>query len=148
MLPSVKVASVMDGAARMVDVAACLVDGAACMVDGAARTKTAHRTFSPLKHFTETRQTRQMHTVLPCVTNIVVHGNDVHRWWFSVAQCEGETAGIKTRRVPHAACRAYRADDFCTYNIVLLCQVKNGSWDIVLHKITLIWCLQTDKIWY
>ncbi len=25
---------------------------------------------------------------------------------------------------------------------------KNGSWNIVLNKITWIWCLRTDKIWY
>jgi hypothetical protein len=31
---------------------------------------------------------------------------------------------------------------------IILCHVKNGSWNIVLHKITQIWCRWTDKIWY
>jgi hypothetical protein len=80
--------------------------------------------------------------VLPCVTNIVVYGNDVR------------VRGRNGRRKKHAArthaarthARTPTAPTTAAHRI--LCQVKNGSLDIVLHKITLIWCLQTDKIWY
>ncbi len=43
------------------------------------------------------QKTRQTHTVLPCVKHVVVFGDDM----FSVAQCEGETAG--TENTMHAA---------------------------------------------
>jgi hypothetical protein len=38
--------------------------------------KAADQTFSPLKHFTETRKTRRTHTVLPCEMHIVVFGDN------------------------------------------------------------------------
>ena len=106
MLPSVGVASAKDD-----------VDGGMSEIDVSRarlttqRTETAHRTFSPLKHFTETRKTRRTHTVLPCVTNIVVYGNDVR------------VRGRNGRRKKHAArtharTHADSADDCCTQNIV------------------------------
>ena len=82
MLPSVGVGSAKDGGnggVSVMDSTACIVDGAACTVDGTAPTKTAHQTFSPLKHFNKMRKTHRTHTVLPCVTNIGVYGNDAHR---------------------------------------------------------------------
>ena len=81
---------------------------AARTFDGSARTETAHRTFSPLKHFTETRKTRRTHTVLPCVTNIVVYGNDV--------RVRGRNG--RRKNTPRAARSADPADDCCTQNIV------------------------------
>ncbi len=104
--------------------------GGACKIDGAAHCKCrlAHQSSRPNFFSTET-----FHQNAENAPN--AHGVAV-RWWSLVKK--------------HAAC--------CTLNTAptglptaahrILCQVKNGSWDIVLHKITLIWCLQTDKIWY
>ena len=92
------------------------------------RTETTDRTFSPLKRITETWKTHRTHTVQPCVTHIVVCGDNV--------QCEGKTAGVKN--TPHARTHARTPTAPTTAAHRILCQVKKGSWDIVLHKITLI----------
>jgi hypothetical protein len=68
MLPSVGAASAKDG-----------VNGGGSVIDSAGRIKTAHQTFSPLKHFTEMQKTRRMHTVLPCEMHIVMYDDNAHR---------------------------------------------------------------------
>jgi hypothetical protein len=61
-------------------------------------TKITDQTFSPLKHITETWKMHQMHTVLPYVLHFIVFEDNVRRWCFSVALCEGGTAGVAASR--------------------------------------------------
>ena len=75
------------------------------------RIKAADQTVSPLKHFTKTRKTCRTHTVLPCVTHVVVFGDGA----FSVAQCEEEMAGAEN--TPHRPRRPNAAHR-------ILCHVK------------------------
>ncbi len=110
--------------------------------------RRAHQSSTPNFFSTETfhrnvedAPNRRTHTVLPCVMHTVMYG-DVQM----MVQC-GAVQGRNGRRKKHAAHRTPRWQGRRLSHRIL-CQVKNGSWDIVLHKITLIWCLQTDKIWY
>ncbi len=97
-------------------------DGGASVIDGDAHWNSRPNFFS----------TETFHQNVKDVLN--THGVAMRNAYFCVWQ---RLAHVKKHAAPHAAA-AHR----------ILCQVKKGSWDIVLHKITLIWCLQTDKIWY
>jgi hypothetical protein len=83
------------------------------------------QTFSSLKHFRRNAE---------AASN--VHGVAVRNAYFCVlttTRTRKKTSRAVPRRTPNAAPTA-----LTTAAHRILCQVKNGSWDIVLHKITLI----------
>ena len=126
------------------DVGACGVskkDGGARKIDGTAHRKCrlAHQSSRPNFFSTET-----FHRNGEDAPN--AHGVAVRNEYFCVlmtTRTHEKTRRAVPRRTLKAAPTALR-----TAAHRILCQVKNGSLDIVLHKITLIWCLRTDKIWY
>ena len=63
-------------AAQVIKPAAGVKKTATCTAIADKCTETAHQSFYPLKHFTKTRKTRRMHTVLPSVTHVVVLTDD------------------------------------------------------------------------
>ncbi len=118
MLPSVGVASVKDGGASV-------IDGGANVIDSAAHRncRLAHRNSRPNFFSTET-----FHQNVEDALN-------AYRVAMRNAYCcvrqQRSVRGQNDRRKKHAA-RAPTAPTAAAHRI--LCQVKKGSWDIVLHS--------------
>ncbi len=122
MLPSVGVASVKDSGASV-------IDGGPSVIDSAAHRncRLAHRNSRPNFFSTETFHRK------------VEDAPNTYRVAVRNAYCcvrrQRSVRGQNDRCKKHAP-RSPTAPTTAAHRI--LCQVKKGSWDIVLHKITLI----------